>query len=106
MGQEEPIGKCVNSRFFWGGLEDTFSNSFFFFSVTAGDSNQHSAEQKHQSLSSVLLTARPRHPTVLRHIGDGYNQSEYSLSPMQIYHLFNQNIVVIFLFCLQLSSLR
>ena len=30
-------------------------------SVTAGDSNPHSADQKHQSLNSVLLTARPRH---------------------------------------------
>ena len=28
--------------------------------VTAEDSNPHSADQKHQSLSSVLLTARPR----------------------------------------------
>ena len=27
------------------------------------DSNPHSTEQKHQSLSSVLLSARPRHPT-------------------------------------------
>ena len=31
-------------------------------SITAGDSNPHSADQKHQSLNSVLLiTARPRH---------------------------------------------
>ena len=30
-------------------------------SVTAGDLNPHSADQKHQSLNSVLLTARPRH---------------------------------------------
>ena len=30
-------------------------------SVTAGDSNTHSADQKHQSLNSVLLTARPQH---------------------------------------------
>ena len=30
-------------------------------SVTAGDSNPHSADQKHQSLSSGLLTARPRY---------------------------------------------
>ena len=27
-------------------------------SVTAGDSNPHSADQKHQSLNSVLLTVR------------------------------------------------
>ena len=30
-------------------------------SVTDGDSNPHSADQKHQSLNSVLLTSRPRH---------------------------------------------
>ena len=30
-------------------------------SVTAGDSNPQSADQKHQSLNSVRLTARPRH---------------------------------------------
>ena len=30
-------------------------------SVTAGDSNPHSADQKHQSLNAVLLTAQPRH---------------------------------------------
>ena len=29
--------------------------------VTAGDSNPPSADQKHQSLNSVLLTARPQH---------------------------------------------
>ena len=29
--------------------------------VMAWDSNPHSADQKHQSLNSVLLTARPRH---------------------------------------------
>ena len=30
-------------------------------SVTASDSNPHSADQKHQILNSVILTARPRH---------------------------------------------
>ena len=30
-------------------------------SVTAGDLNPHSADQKHQSLNSVILTARPGH---------------------------------------------
>ena len=30
-------------------------------SVMAGDSNPHSADQKQQSLKSVLLTAWPRH---------------------------------------------
>ena len=30
-------------------------------SVTAGDSNSHSADQKHQSLNSVLVIAWPGH---------------------------------------------
>ena len=33
------------------------------------ESNPHSADQKHQSLSPVPLTARPRHAKVKRHLG-------------------------------------
>ena len=48
------------------------SGYFFLFllrdtSVTTGIRNPHSAEQKHQSLSSVLLSARPRHPEKAEH---------------------------------------
>ena len=44
-------------------LHNTWANGFIrpIRSVTAGDSNPHSADQKHQNLKSVLLTARPWH---------------------------------------------
>ena len=40
-------------------------------SVSAGDSNPHSVDQKHQSLNLVLLTTRPRH----------FQNSLFSLAP-------------------------
>ena len=45
---------CFTKQWFSVLPDDTIS-------VTTGDSNPHSADHKHQSLNSVLLTAWPRH---------------------------------------------
>ena len=55
--------------------------------VTAGDLNPHAGDQKHQSLNSVLLTARQRHfrsidvGQHLRKIGCGLNKKAGIVRP-------------------------
>ena len=51
-----PTALCSNRR-----TEQWLSVLLKDTSVTVGDSNPHSADQKHQSLNPVLLTARPQH---------------------------------------------
>ena len=53
MGPKLHIQSEGRKQWFNVSLKDTI--------VTAGDLNPHAGDQKHQSLNSVLLTARQRH---------------------------------------------